>query len=85
MKRYLSLVIDDNDSSNTSSTILRQRKIQNTDIDDIDGFVQIPPIITEKPYHISKDSSKTITELSHTINEAGHPVIYRMTFFFFCF
>ncbi|CAF1025021.1 unnamed protein product [Rotaria sordida] len=72
-----SMILDDNDSSHTSSTILRQRKTPKTDIDDIDDYVQIPPIIQEKPYHISKDSTKTATELPTITNETGHPIIFR--------
>ncbi|CAF1208794.1 unnamed protein product [Rotaria sordida] len=72
-----SMILDDNDSSHTSSTVLRQRKTPKTDIDDIDDYVQIPPIIQEKPYHISKDSTKTATELPTITNETGHPIIFR--------
>ncbi|CAM4753657.1 unnamed protein product [Rotaria magnacalcarata] len=69
--------LDDNDSNHISSTFLRQRKNQKADIDDIDDYVQIPPIIQEKPYHISKDSTKLASELPAIKNETGHPVIYR--------
>ncbi|CAF3751188.1 unnamed protein product [Rotaria sp. Silwood1] len=70
-------LLEDNDSNHTSSTVLRQRKTPKNDVDDIDDYVQIPPIIEEKPYYISKDSTKVATELPSTIYETGHPVIFR--------
>lgn len=78
--RYLFVIEDENDSNDISSTLLRHRKIQKTDVDDIDDYVQIPPIIQEKPYHINKDSSKSASELQSTTNETGHPIIYSMFF-----
>ncbi len=77
-------MIDENDSRHSSSISLRQRNIEKTDIDDIDDFVQIPPIrpiIKEKLYYKNKDSTKIIKELSSITNETGHPVIFRMIYF----
>ncbi|CAF2998346.1 unnamed protein product [Rotaria sp. Silwood2] len=70
-------ILDDNDSNHTSSTLLRQRKTPKTDIDEMDDYVQIPPIIQEKLYYRNKDSTKLATELSSITNETGHPVIFR--------
>lgn len=72
------LILDENDSRHSSSTSLRQRKVEKTDIDDIDDFVQISPIIKEKPYHKNKDSTKIVKELPSLTNETGRPVIFRM-------
>ena len=72
------LILDESDSRHSSSTSLRQRKVEKADINDIDDFVQIPPIIQEKPYHKSKDSTKIVNELPALTNEAGHPIIFRM-------
>jgi len=76
------LILDENDSYHSSSTSLRQRYIEKTDIDD---FVEIPPIIKEKSYYKNKDSTKIIKELPLITNETGHPVIFRMIYLFFCF
>jgi hypothetical protein len=72
------LISDEKDNRHLSSTSLRQRKVEKTDIDDIDDFVQISPIIKEKPYYINKDSAKLVQELPSLINETAHPVIFRM-------
>ena len=62
-----------------SSTSLRQRQVPKTDIiDDIDGFVQIPPIKQERLYSTNRDTSESIDDLSPVLNETGHPVIFRM-------
>jgi hypothetical protein len=74
------LILDENDSRHSSS--LRQRYIEKTDIDD---FVEISPVIKEKPYHKSKDSTKIVKELPSITNETGHPVIFRMIYLLFSF
>lgn len=73
----LSLASDESDSRHLSSTSLRQRKVEKTGTDDIDDFVQIPPIIEEKSYHKSKDSTKIVKELPSLTTESGHPIIFR--------
>ncbi len=72
------LILDESDSRHLSSTSLRQRKVEKTGTDDIDDFVQIPPIIEEKSYHKSKDSTKIVKELPSLTTESGHPIIFRM-------
>ncbi|CAF0859657.1 unnamed protein product [Adineta ricciae] len=70
--------LDGYDMGHLSSTSLRQRQVPKTDsIDDIDGFVQIPPIKQEKSYSMNKDTSESIDDLSPVLNETGHPVIFR--------
>ncbi|UJR09948.1 hypothetical protein I4U23_014170 [Adineta vaga] len=72
------LALDEYDMPHSSSTSLRQRQVPTTDIiDDIDDFVQIPPIIQEKSYLINKETSRTVDDLSSITNETGHPVIFR--------
>lgn len=63
-----------------SSTSVRQRKLEKTDIDDVDDFIQIPPISKEQPYFKNKDSMKIVQELTTVHDEAGHPVIFRRCF-----
>lgn len=82
---FFVLISDENDSPHLSSTSVRQRKLEKTDIDETDDFVQIPPISKELPYHKNKDSTKVVEELTSVQDQAGHPVIFRTFFFlFFC-
>ena len=71
------LISDENDSPHLSSTSVRQRKLEKTDIDETDDFVQIPPISKELPYHKNKDSTKIVEELTSVQDQDGHPVIFR--------
>lgn len=79
---FFVLISDENDSRHLSSTSVRQRKLEKTDIDDADDFVQIPPISKELPYHKNKDTTKVVEELTTVQDQAGHPVIFRTSFSF---
>lgn len=75
-------ISDENDSPHLSSTSVRQRKLEKTDIDETDDFVRIPPISNEQFYFKNKDSNKVVQELTTLHDEAGHPVIFRKISFF---
>ena len=74
------LLLDQYDTHHSSSFLsLRQRAVEKNESEEIDDFVQIPPLdkIEYLHAHPKKDSAKPSSDLEPIIDEAGHPVIFR--------